>query len=166
MKGPNPFQIALIQEFNERAVSYLVIGGRALQLIGLNRPTRDLDLLISPTPDNARRAFEVLRPRFGLELEGRLATFLDAPGKRIALPHKGEHEVDLLTSVGTLAFATAFSNSEVHALAGNSVHVPCLLDLLYTKVVAYLANSEPQIRERDKRDLELLVGLFPPRDSG
>lgn len=42
-----------IQSLNENAVKYLVIGGYALALHGHPRYTKDLDVWIEPSPDNA-----------------------------------------------------------------------------------------------------------------
>ncbi|MBA4073206.1 MAG: hypothetical protein C0497_15500, partial [Gemmatimonas sp.] len=60
--GP-PFRTELADvcwRLNEAGARYLVVGARALQLWGSARATRDIDILIEPTEDNARRVLDAL----------------------------------------------------------------------------------------------------------
>ena len=50
----------VFRSFREREVRYIVIGGIAAVLHGVPRATFDLDILIDPTPDNARRLLAAL----------------------------------------------------------------------------------------------------------
>ncbi|MFL5493315.1 MAG: DUF6036 family nucleotidyltransferase, partial [Gemmatimonadales bacterium] len=45
---------------NAAGVRYVIVGGFALALHGAIRATKDVDVLIEPTLDNARRALEAL----------------------------------------------------------------------------------------------------------
>ena len=59
----------LLQVFNDQNVKYLIVGGYAAIHYSQPRYTKDLDLWIEPTMDNARRiakAFHI----FGLPIEG------------------------------------------------------------------------------------------------
>ena len=49
-----------LKSLNSKKVEYLVIGGYAVGYYGYPRPTGDLDIWISNTPDNAERASEAL----------------------------------------------------------------------------------------------------------
>jgi hypothetical protein len=51
---------SLIRCFNERRVDYIVIGAMAMPAHGYFRASRDIDLLIRPTPENAERALSAL----------------------------------------------------------------------------------------------------------
>src|SRR5438094_102217 len=46
--------------FQQHDVKYLIIGGVAAILYGVPRATFDLDILIQPSPDNARRLISAL----------------------------------------------------------------------------------------------------------
>ncbi|MBX9928723.1 MAG: hypothetical protein K2X99_07380 [Gemmatimonadaceae bacterium] len=50
----------MIHEFNAAGVEYLVVGAYALAGYGLARATRDLDLWIRVSPENARRVLAAL----------------------------------------------------------------------------------------------------------
>jgi hypothetical protein len=50
----------LLSAFVSAKVEFLIVGGYALAFHGAPRSTGDLDLLIRPEPDNARRAVEAL----------------------------------------------------------------------------------------------------------
>lgn len=54
-----------LESFNARGVRYLVIGAHAVAFHALPRATKDLDLFIEPTPENANRALAAIRDFFG-----------------------------------------------------------------------------------------------------
>lgn len=88
----------LLCEFNAQGVEYLVVGAHALAAHGHVRATKDLDLWIRPTPDNARRAMRALAA-FGAPLHGTTAEELGAPDfvLQIGVPPL---RIDILTSRG------------------------------------------------------------------
>ena len=45
---------------NEAGARYVVVGATAMQLWGTSRSTRDIDILIEPTLDNAERVLHAL----------------------------------------------------------------------------------------------------------
>lgn len=54
-----------IAALNDHEVRYLVIGAHAVALHARPRATRDLHILLDPTPKNARRALAALHDFFG-----------------------------------------------------------------------------------------------------
>lgn len=54
-----------IAALNAHGVRYLVVGAHAVAFHARPRATKDLDILIDPTPVNARRALAALRDFFG-----------------------------------------------------------------------------------------------------
>lgn len=54
-----------IAALNAHGVRYLVIGAHAVAFHARPRATKDLDILLEPTPANARRALAALRDFFG-----------------------------------------------------------------------------------------------------
>ena len=54
-----------IAAFNARGVRYLVIGAHAVAFHARPRATKDLDILIEPTPANAQKVLAALRDFFG-----------------------------------------------------------------------------------------------------
>jgi len=63
----------LIALLNRRQVEYLIVGGRAVNAYSDVRGTKDLDIWVNPTPENAKRVYAALQefgaPRFGASEE-------------------------------------------------------------------------------------------------
>lgn len=59
----SPFRTELAEvchRLNAAGARYLLVGARALQLWGSTRATRDIDILIEPTEENAARVLKAL----------------------------------------------------------------------------------------------------------
>src|SRR3990172_11244958 len=54
-----------IAALNENGVRYLVVGAHAVAFHARPRATKDLDILLDPTPTNARNVLAALREFFG-----------------------------------------------------------------------------------------------------
>jgi hypothetical protein len=52
--------VKLCEELNRLGAKYVVIGGLAMNNLGLVRTTEDIDFLIEPSPDNQRRVRQAL----------------------------------------------------------------------------------------------------------
>jgi hypothetical protein len=52
--------VKLCEELNRLGAKYIVIGGLAMNNLGLVRTTEDVDLLIDPSPENQHRVREAL----------------------------------------------------------------------------------------------------------
>jgi len=50
----------LLESLNARGVEYVIVGAHALAFHGVPRYTGDIDLLVKPSRDNARRIMEGL----------------------------------------------------------------------------------------------------------
>ncbi|SRR5579883_1380906 len=57
----------LLSAFNEHRVKYLIVGGYAVAVHAQPRATKDLDIFIEPSPDNAKAVFAALA-EFGAPL--------------------------------------------------------------------------------------------------
>jgi hypothetical protein len=53
----------LLATFNWWQVQYLIVGGRAVNAYTEARGTKDLDLWVNPTPDNAKRVYAALKEK-------------------------------------------------------------------------------------------------------
>jgi len=65
----NPDFKELFSTFNEEQVEYLVAGAHAVIFHAEPRFTKDLDIWVNPTPENAQRVWKALK-RFGAPLTG------------------------------------------------------------------------------------------------
>lgn len=64
---PYPDYEEFIASLNEHGVKYLIVGAHAVAYHGRPRATKDLDVLIDPTPDNAQRALAALEMFLGVK---------------------------------------------------------------------------------------------------
>lgn len=134
----------LLTILNDCRVRYLVVGGYAYIHYAEPRYTKDIDLWISPTQENALRLREAL-VRFGGWVEGMTLDHFTTERTmfQIGLP---PCRVDFLTSITGLEFESAFASKKVADMDGLLVPLISLSDLILAKRASG--------REQDLRDLE------------
>ncbi|MBP6840124.1 MAG: hypothetical protein KBG28_02205 [Kofleriaceae bacterium] len=96
----------LLATLTRHGVRFLLVGAHALAAHGRVRATHDLDVLVEPTPRNARRVAAALA-EFGFEAYGADWRWFAKP-YRIAMLGRVPLRVDLLTSISGVSFATAW----------------------------------------------------------
>jgi hypothetical protein len=95
-----------LELLNSRGVDYVIVGAQSLAFHGRPRYTGDLDVLIRPAPDNARRLLGVLI-EFGFAQSGfKEADFVE-PDQMIQLG-RVPNRIDLLTSISGVTIDEAF----------------------------------------------------------
>lgn len=131
---------------NDCQVDYLVVGGYAYIHYAEPRYTKDIDLWIRPTMENALRLREAL-VRFGGWVEGMTLEHFTTERTmfQIGLP---PCRVDFLTSIPGLEFASAFATRKVIEIGSLSMSLVSLADLITARRTSG--------REQDLRDV---VGL-------
>jgi hypothetical protein len=139
----------LLEAFETHHVRYVVVGAHAMAVHGVPRATGDLDVLVDPTPENARTVVAALLA-FGapLSAHGVGAADFTAPDAvyQLGLPPR---RIDLLTGISGVTFAEAWG-TRVHVDVG-SLRVPFLArDVL-------IKNKRAAGRAKDLADLEVLV---------
>jgi hypothetical protein len=96
-----------IQSLNDNHVRYLVIGGYAVALHGYPRYTKDMDVWIEMSPDNAAHMVKALE-QFGFgSLDLHAADFL-VPDQIIQLGYP-PNRIDLLTTPPGIDFASCYA---------------------------------------------------------
>jgi len=129
---------------NAAHVRYVVVGGFALALHGYPRFTKDVDILIEPTLENATRTLKALEGlRWGISRE------LD-PADVIAKPFTivgDDPRVDILTLACSIRYADAAPKIQTLDIEGVAVPIPDIDTLIRTKQTDRL---------RDKADVEEL----------
>jgi hypothetical protein len=97
-----------IELLNENNVKYLVVGGYAVALHGHPRYTKDLDVWIELSPDNAGRLLQTLE-NFGFgSLDLKLDDFLEA-NQIIQLGYP-PNRIDILTTLTDLKFEDCYKS--------------------------------------------------------
>ena len=148
-----PDWIDLIGLLVKHRVRFLVVGAHALAAHGRPRFTRDLDLLVEPTTANARRTCAALA-EFGFSALSREVDAF-ATRDRMATLGRGEHRIDIMTSISGVAFATAWEGRSVTVLGGHRVGVLGLKE--------FLRNKRASGRAKDLLDIALLEEVQPPK---
>lgn len=136
--------VVVCRLLNAAGVRYVVVGGFALAYHGVIRATKDVDILIEPSLENARRALEALEGlTFGIARE------LD-PSEVVAKPLTiigDDPRVDLLTLAWSVRYADAAPHIRPAQIEG--VQIP-FADL------DTLIRSKQTDRLQDRADVEAL----------
>ena len=98
----------LLSELSVAEARFLIVGGYAVAFHGRPRATKDLDVWVDATKDNAPRVMRALRA-FGAPLQGLVESDLESPGVglQIGVPPQ---RIDVLTDVSGLRFEEAWPN--------------------------------------------------------
>lgn len=135
------FQKTFLIALNKAGARYLLIGGRAMQALGIKRSTHDLDVWVSHTGLTPNQVHAALYKLAKTDADRMLAP-LGEPGRRIAIPTPERPDIDILTSVGDLDFDQVLAASRDLKLDTISVCVPSTADLIRTKQVAIDSAQE------------------------
>lgn len=135
--------LALLSKKNVRA---LVVGGYAVTFHAKPRFTKDLDILIDPTPENAQLVLDALKD-FGFgSLNIKIEDFT-LPGRILQLG-RPPSRVDFLTSIKAVPFDEAWSR-RVKGRFGQEA-------IFYIGIDDLIRNKEAVGRPQDKLDVATL----------
>jgi hypothetical protein len=136
-------------------VRFLLVGAHALAAHGRPRATQDLDVLIAPTPANARRVAAALA-EFGFAKLGADWTWFTKP-YRVTMLGRIPFRIDVLTGISGVSFTVAWRNRVSMITDIGEIAVIGLADLR--------ANKRAAGRPKDLLDLALLdeLALAAPR---
>lgn len=124
----------------------MLVGGHAVGFHGRPRATKDFDLFIEASPENARRVYEAL-VAFGAPLANLQQADLAMPGAgfRMGSP---PFRIELLTQISGVTFADAWPRREVREIDGVACPVIARSDLI--------ANKRAAGRPQDLADVDVL----------
>ncbi|PYS89573.1 MAG: hypothetical protein DMF62_06960 [Acidobacteria bacterium] len=136
----------LLKTFNEAGVRYLVVGGYAYAEHVEPRYTKDLDVWIQRTDENADRVLAALR-RFGAPLRELSRSDLTEPATfyQIGLP---PNRIDIITQLEEMDFSECWVRRKIGHLGDLAVNFISAQDLI--------ENKERTGRPRDLVDVEFL----------
>ena len=146
----------LLRTFSEEEVRYLVVGGYAFAEHVEPRYTKDLDVWIERSSDNADRVLIALR-NFGAPLRELSKADLTSPGTfyQIGLP---PNRIDIITQLEEMDFADCWNRRKTGQIGELSVEYISAHDLM--------ENKERTGRPHDLADLEHLRQAQKERESG
>ena len=140
--------IDLLQEMNAAGVRFLLVGAHAVGVHGIPRATRDIDLWVEPTAENAARVVVGLT-RFGAPLGSLGVDRADFESlDRVVQIGMAPNRIDIMTSVsGVPDFNLAWSRRKRATFSGVEVGVIGLDDLLLNKKASGRDKDLADVRE-------------------
>ena len=141
----------MLVELADAGAEFAVVGGHAVAFHGHPRATKDLDVLIRPTPDNAERVFRALAA-FGAPLQAfdvNQEDFATYDGVlQIGVPPR---RIDLLNRIAGVSFDEVIREGSTFDLEGRTIRV--------IGRAALLSNKRAAGRTQDLADIEALERL-------
>jgi hypothetical protein len=126
--------VELLRAFVDLDVEFIVVGAHALAAHGHVRATKDLDVWIRPTPENAARAYRALGV-FGAPLTDLEVADLATPGTVFQIG-VAPVRIDILTQIDAVSFEEAWSERVVTAVGGVRAAVLSRAHLITNKKAA------------------------------
>jgi hypothetical protein len=113
--------VDLLRAFCDQRVEHLIVGAHALAAHGHVRATKDLDVWIRPTPENAARTYRALAA-FGAPLVDLQEEDLAIPGTVFQIG-VAPVRIDILTRIDAVEFDEAWREKVPASLGGVSTAV-------------------------------------------
>lgn len=129
-----------------RRVRFLVVGAHAVAVAGRPRATQDLDLLVEPTPSNAKRLAKALA-EFGFPELASAVDELAQPDRMLSLG-RPPLRIDIMTSISGVSFEQAWQG-RVRARFGERT-------VGFLGRAELIANKRASGRPKDLLDIALL----------
>ena len=138
--------VKLCEELNRLGASYIIIGGLAMNNLGLVRTTEDVDILIDPSPENQRRVREALLilPEQAIRELGADEDLQQWVVTRV----NDEITVDLMTEACGVRYEEAKADVQIREVQG--VPIPMANRQLMIKL-------KQSLRPKDQIDLQYLL---------
>ncbi len=127
----NPDFKEFIQSLNDNGVRYLVVGGYAVAFHGYPRYTKDFDVWIEMSAENAARMVAALE-QFGFASLGLKAEDFLVPDQIIQLGYP-PNRIDILTTLPGVEFSECYPRRIVVEIEGVSLNFIDLENLKRTK---------------------------------
>lgn len=140
--------VEMLSALSDAGADYLVIGAHALAAHGYTRGTKDLDVWVRPTPENAARVWQALI-EFGAPLERLTVDDLYTPGM-ICQIGVDPARIDILTSPAGLDFDSAWHRRVMFEVKDAKFPFLSRNDLIASKRAAGRPNDLRDIEELER----------------
>lgn len=111
----------MLQCLSEENVKFLLVGPYAVAAYGFPRASKNIDILVRPSRDNATSLMKALA-RFGAPLDGVSADDFSSEGVVFQIGNS-PRRIDILTRISGVEFQQAYERRQVIALEGIEVPV-------------------------------------------
>ena len=147
----NPDFLDLLRALLDAEARFLVVGGYALGVHGRPRATKDLDVWVEASVDNAPRVMRALR-EFGAPLMGLTLHDLRQPGVGLQIGIE-PGRIDILTEITGVQFEEAWPHRLETAFGDGEIHC-CVIGLEHL-----IRNKKAAARPQDIVDVATLERL-------
>lgn len=141
----------LLQLFEELEVEYMIVGGYAVIRYTQPRYTKDLDLWLRPSPENAARVRKAFG-KFGIPLIEVTEEDFASPGLQFMVGIE-PNAIDFLTTIKGLDFQQAWENRQIIETEAGKIPYLSPDDLITSKRAAG--------RLQDLADVEEILRIHP-----
>jgi hypothetical protein len=148
--------LELLSSLLDAEARFLVVGAYAVGVHGRPRATKDLDVWVEASKDNAERVLRALRA-FGAPLGDLTESDLEqlGTGFKMGIPPR---RIDILTQIEGISFAEAWPN-RIEAEFGNGVRCPVI------GLADIITNKRAAGRPQDRADVAVLERIYKARGS-
>ena len=136
-------------------VKYVLVGGWAVIFEGYSRTTRDMDILVEPTEENAKKILAVLKDFFGSTIGLTKVDFTTEDN--VIMMGREPYRIDILTAISGVSFSDVFDNSKIYE--EDELHIRCI------GINELIKNKEASGRLKDLTDAEYLKKIRAKREN-
>ncbi len=135
---------------NKHHVKYVLIGGYAVILNGVNRTTGDMDVFIEKTKENAEKVLRAI-DEFGL---GSIGFTVDDLMEEDQIVQMGRvpYRIDIMNSIPGVTFYEAYNESKIYEEEG--IEIRCI------HINQLITNKESVGRHKDLADAKALKKIM------
>lgn len=137
----------LLRLFNKHKIRYCIVGAFAVAFYAIPRYTKDMDILVEPSRENANKILNALN-KFGFESLKLSVDDFSHEGKIIQLGYEPVR-VDIITTIKGCAFDEVWKNKKKGRYGKEKVYFIGLDELI--------KNKEAAKRKQDEVDLKILL---------
>lgn len=138
----------LFAAFNDESVDYLVVGAHAVMFYTEPRYTKDLDIWVRPSPENAQRVLRALA-KFGAPLEGLVVDDFATDGTIFQIGIE-PNRIDVITSIDGVTYDEATLTSTASTYGGIPIRLLGLATLITNKKAAGRAQDLLDVEKLEK----------------
>ncbi len=149
----NPDFRDLFSALSAAAARFIVVGAHAVMYYTVPRYTKDLDVWVDPTKENATRVFPALAA-FGAPMADLVIDDLATPGTIFQMG-VAPNRIDVITSIEGVEFRDAWANRVKSTYDGVPISILGMQDLLTNKRIVG--------RDQDKLDVAKLEAADPKK---
>jgi len=136
----------LLRLFNKHRVKYCIVGAFAVAFYAVPRYTKDMDIFVEPSEENAQNILKALN-EFGFETLKLSVEDFNRKGKIIQLGYEPVR-IDIITSIEGCTFDKVWKNRKIGRYGEERV---CFIGL-----DELIRNKQSLKRKQDKADLDIL----------